>query len=170
MISLFFFLINFAVGGVTAIFWGNAPIRVTQGYLVIISVIISYLLSFFPEWTSWTLMVGLSFYDMFAVLTPYGPLKCLVEMAMEKGDPIPGLIYEAKLVHDDDDAAVPVPVHTAQGGRPPNPPAAEPKGSTYHDRHYSHTYLENLSSFLLTSPHLKMDFLQWIICNTLPRR
>jgi hypothetical protein len=53
------------------------------------------LLRFLPEWTSWALLVALSFYDLCAVLTPCGPLKCLVNLAQEKDDPLPGLLYEA---------------------------------------------------------------------------
>jgi len=44
---------------------------------------------FFPEWTIWALLVGLAIYDIFAVLTPWGPLKALVELSQERGDAIP---------------------------------------------------------------------------------
>ena len=39
------------------------------------------------------LLIGLSLYDIFAVLTPYGPLKALVELSQDRGDAIPGLVY-----------------------------------------------------------------------------
>ncbi|KAF4318430.1 hypothetical protein BBO99_00003613 [Phytophthora kernoviae] len=35
------------------------------------------------------------FWDLFAVLTPVGPLRCLVDLVQEKGTPIPGLLFEA---------------------------------------------------------------------------
>jgi presenilin 1 len=41
------------------------------------------------------LLLLLGFWDLFAVLTPVGPLRCLVDLIQEKGTPIPGLLFEA---------------------------------------------------------------------------
>jgi presenilin 1 len=37
---------------------------------------------FFPEWTMWVLLFALALYDIFAVLTPYGPLKASLNRAL----------------------------------------------------------------------------------------
>ena len=33
-----------------------------------------------PEWTTWGLLLATAAYDIFAVLTPKGPLKMLIEV------------------------------------------------------------------------------------------
>lgn len=92
-------MLNFAVGGVVAVFWQKGvPRAVTQGYLVAVSVIMAWILTKLPEWTSWALLVALALYDLCAVLTPCGPLKWLVHLAQKPGaQPIPGLLYEANV-------------------------------------------------------------------------
>ena len=97
--SFYFFLVNFAIVGVTSIFWQQGiPIRITQMYLVATSVILAWQLSHFDPWTSWTLLVMLALYDLCAVLTPCGPLKALVNLMQQEGSPdMPGLLYEAQL-------------------------------------------------------------------------
>jgi presenilin 1 len=57
----------------------------------------AWLLTKLPEWTTWSLLVALALYDLCAVLTPCGPLKALVNLAQERQDPIPGLLYEANV-------------------------------------------------------------------------
>lgn len=65
---------------------------------VFTSVILSWHLSKFDDWTAWTLLVMLAFYDLCAVLSPCGPLKALVNLMSEKDSPdMPGLLYEAQL-------------------------------------------------------------------------
>lgn len=44
------------------------------------------------------LLVMLAFWDLFAVLTPMGPLRWLVDLVQEKGTPIPGLLFQADVV------------------------------------------------------------------------
>ena len=39
----------------------------------------------------------LAFWDLFAVLTPGGPLRCLVNLISKEGRPMPGLLYEAEV-------------------------------------------------------------------------
>lgn len=41
------------------------------------------------------LLFLLAFWDLFAVLTPMGPLRWLVDLVQEKGTPIPGLLFQA---------------------------------------------------------------------------
>ncbi|KDO33449.1 hypothetical protein SPRG_02256 [Saprolegnia parasitica CBS 223.65] len=89
---------NFAIVGVLSIFYQKGlPMSVTQSYLVAVSVIMAWQLSKFPEWTTWALVVVLAFYDLCAVLTPCGPLKCLVNLIQSEGRPLPGLLYEAEV-------------------------------------------------------------------------
>ena len=58
------------------------------------------------QWTVWSLLVALALYDLCAVLTPCGPLRKLVELAQERQDPIPGLLYEAEVGNQDRNPAV----------------------------------------------------------------
>lgn len=97
--SFYFVLYNFAVVGCLAIFYGKGiPMLVSQGYLIASSVVLAWQLSYFSEWTAWTLLVLLACYDLFAVLTPCGPLKALVKQMQKPGaPPMPGLLYEAQL-------------------------------------------------------------------------
>eukprot|EP00978_Attheya_sp_CCMP212_P032774 scaffold129474_cov61-Attheya_sp.AAC.3 len=90
---------NFALVGAVAIFFQKGvPMYITQGYLIATSVILSWQLSHFETWTTWTLLVMLALYDLCAVLTPCGPLKALVNLMQEDDSPeMPGLLYEAEL-------------------------------------------------------------------------
>jgi presenilin 1 len=94
-----FSLYNFAVVGVTAIFYQNGiPPFVTQCYLIASSVIIAWQLSHFDTISTWTLLIMLALYDLCAVLTPCGPLKALVNLMSDEGSPeMPGLLYEAQI-------------------------------------------------------------------------
>jgi len=94
-----FSLYNFAVVGVTAIFYGlGVPTYVTQGYLICSSVIISWQLSHFDTISTWTLLIMLGLYDLCAVLTPCGPLRALVNLMSDEDSPeMPGLLYEAQI-------------------------------------------------------------------------
>jgi presenilin 1 len=97
--SLVFVMYNFAIVGTLAIFYGRGiPRFISQGYLICTSVVLSWQLSFFGTWTAWTLLVALALYDLFAVLTPCGPLRKLAELMSRPDAPaIPGLLYEAAL-------------------------------------------------------------------------
>jgi presenilin 1 len=95
--TFFFVLYNNLIVGVLAIFYQHGiPTFITQGYLVETSVIMAWQLSGLPTWFAWTLLVLLAFYDLFAVLTPCGPLKFLIKVVTEdsEGRPLPGLLYE----------------------------------------------------------------------------
>ena len=93
-LTFLFLLANFGALGSFAVFF-TAPSTVKQGYLVCVSVIMAWSLSKMPEWTNWTILIALAVYDLFAVLSPCGPLKALVEMSQSRNESIPGLVYEA---------------------------------------------------------------------------
>jgi len=94
-----FLMYNYTIVGTVAIFLPRGiPQWVTQGYLIASSVCLAWQLSYFNSWMAWTLLVMLALYDLFAVLTPCGPLKALAELISEEGAPaLPGLLYEAAL-------------------------------------------------------------------------
>lgn len=104
-ISLFLFAYNFAIVGAVSIFASGVvqqsvvPPYITQAYLIANSVLAAWQLSaIFNVWTSWALLIALALYDLFAVLTPCGPLKCLVKLLSQDDAPaLPGLLYEAPL-------------------------------------------------------------------------
>ncbi|XP_047966801.1 presenilin-like protein At2g29900 [Salvia hispanica] len=94
-------LYNFTVVGVMAVFMSRMAIFVTQAYLVVIGVLVAYWFTLLPEWTTWGLLVAMSLYDLAAVLLPGGPLRLLVELAMDRDEDIPALVYEARPVISD---------------------------------------------------------------------
>jgi Presenilin len=98
-ISFALIIYNFTIVGVYALFHGKGvPVYVVQGYLIAVSVILAWQLSHFSELMAWILLVLLALYDLFAVLTPCGPLKCLVDLMGQDGaHQIPALLYEAQL-------------------------------------------------------------------------
>ena len=64
-VTLALVMANFALGGAVAVFWQKGcPRWVTQGYLVAVSVIMAWILTKLPEWTSWALLVALAVYDL----------------------------------------------------------------------------------------------------------
>eukprot|EP00208_Stichococcus_sp_RCC1054_P001553 CAMPEP_0206144564 /NCGR_PEP_ID=MMETSP1473-20131121/24484_1 /ASSEMBLY_ACC=CAM_ASM_001109 /TAXON_ID=1461547 /ORGANISM="Stichococcus sp, Strain RCC1054" /LENGTH=419 /DNA_ID=CAMNT_0053540415 /DNA_START=347 /DNA_END=1609 /DNA_ORIENTATION=+ len=95
-LSYFFMLYNFAVVGILSLFVWPAPMTLKQGYLTCTGVIVAYVFTWVPQWTTWTLLAAMAIYDLFAVLSPGGPLKELVEIAEERQVDIPALIYEAR--------------------------------------------------------------------------
>jgi presenilin 1 len=98
-ISYILQLWNFAVVGVLAVFWSKGiPKYITQGYLILTSVILAWHLNYFDEYTTWCLLFMLALYDLCAVLTPCGPLKALVNlMSRDDAPEMPGLLFEAEL-------------------------------------------------------------------------
>ncbi|XP_009764485.1 presenilin-like protein At2g29900 [Nicotiana tabacum] len=95
-------LFNFTVVGVLAVFMSKTAIIVTQGYLVVIGVLVAYWFTMLPEWTTWVLLVAMALYDLAAVLLPGGPLRLLVELAISRDEDIPALVYEARPVINHD--------------------------------------------------------------------
>lgn len=104
-ITLVFITWNFSITGMIAVF-GTVPRLVNQGYLVVMSALMAYIFRRLPEWATWIILGLLVLWDLFAVLTPCGPLRKLVEMARERGDPLPALVYDTNpaAVGRDDEA------------------------------------------------------------------
>jgi presenilin-like A22 family membrane protease len=100
-ISFYLFLINISVVGTLSIFGSTKigiPSYMTQMYLIYSSVLTAWLLSNYDSWTAWLLLIMLALYDLFAVLTPCGPLKALVNLMQQDNAPeMPGLLYEANV-------------------------------------------------------------------------
>jgi presenilin 1 len=61
----------------------------TQGYLICTSILLVWQLSRFDEYTCFSLLAALAFYDLCAVLSPCGPLKALVGLMQERNVPLP---------------------------------------------------------------------------------
>jgi hypothetical protein len=101
-----------------------------QAYLMWVGVVVAFIFTAIPEWTTWVLLVAMALYDLFAVLTPHGPLQMLVNLAIERDQDIPALVYEAREVRrprrrptapaestaNDNTVAAPVQATLAQGG------------------------------------------------------
>ncbi|QDZ21921.1 presenilin [Chloropicon primus] len=96
-ISFVFLLFNTAIVGTVAMWTDWTPFVLKQAYLVLVAVVIAALFTRIPAWTTWFLLGALVIYDLCAVLLPGGPLKALVELAMERNEAIPALVYESKL-------------------------------------------------------------------------
>uniref|UniRef100_A0A1J3H6J2 Presenilin n=1 Tax=Noccaea caerulescens TaxID=107243 RepID=A0A1J3H6J2_NOCCA len=105
-VTFLILLFNFSVVGVFAVFVSKFSILITQGYLVVIGVLVAFFFTMLPEWTTWTLLVALAIYDIAAVLLPVGPLRLLVEMAISRDEDIPALVYEARPVLRNDSVSV----------------------------------------------------------------
>ncbi|KNE64587.1 hypothetical protein AMAG_19249 [Allomyces macrogynus ATCC 38327] len=78
-VTLGFCLYNFAIVGIVGTFW-RAPRFVQQIYLVLISSLM-------------ILLALLVLWDLFAVLSPYGPLRALLNTVKERNQNIEMLVY-----------------------------------------------------------------------------
>jgi len=113
-LTFMFTLWNFAVGGVACLFVLPAsPLTARQGYCIFTGVATAYIFCHVPPWTTWALLGAMAVYDLYAVLAPGGPLKALVELAAERGEDIPALIYEGRSTQ-----------RGRGGGRPARSPAS----------------------------------------------
>jgi hypothetical protein len=75
------------------------PVHIcVQLYLGWTGVVVAYVFSSIPAVTTWVLLAAMAIYDLIAVLTPHGPLQMLVTLAVDRGDEIPALVYEAREV------------------------------------------------------------------------
>lgn len=88
---------NFAIGGLVSVF-GTAPRLVNQGYLIVMSSLMAYIFRTLPDFAVWIILGLLVLWDLFAVLSPCGPLRMLVEVARERGDDLPALVYDTNPV------------------------------------------------------------------------
>ena len=123
------FLWNFGICGVIALFY-YAPSKMMQGYLVYLSIIMGWMLTRLPEWSTWGILLAVAVYDICAVLLPGGPLKMLVKESQDRNEPIPGFVYDSG-----DGALVdtrqrrPNPAAGPGAGPPQNRPAPAPQGT-----------------------------------------
>ncbi|CEP19741.1 hypothetical protein [Parasitella parasitica] len=99
-LTMLFCTWNVAVVGVVAIFW-KSPLWVQQIYLILVSAATSISVLRMPPWTTWTVLIAVAIYDLFAVLCPGGPLKLLITMAEERQENIPALLYSAGMASFD---------------------------------------------------------------------
>jgi presenilin 1 len=105
---------NLAIVGVVSIFYQKGvPRGLTQWYLILVSCIMAWTLSKFPEWTSWALLIMLALYDLCAVLTPCGPLRWILHLVQTREVQMSGLVYEANV-----DAGTEVPEHLVSSAAP----------------------------------------------------
>ncbi|GJM95862.1 hypothetical protein PR202_ga12643 [Eleusine coracana subsp. coracana] len=76
----------------------SVPIALHQAALVVVAVLTAFWFTLLPEWTTWALLIAMAIYDLAAVLLPGGPLRVLLELAIERNEEIPALVYEARPV------------------------------------------------------------------------
>ena len=91
-ITFIFFVVNFAVGGLAVVFY-KGPMWLQQCYLIIMSSLMAFSFSSLPALVTWILLAMLAIWDLIAVLTPYGPLKLLIETSRSQNKEIPALLY-----------------------------------------------------------------------------
>ncbi|EAN81606.1 putative presenilin-like aspartic peptidase [Trypanosoma cruzi] len=89
-----FLLWNAGIVGLVSIFYYAHPV-LAQVYLVVVSVIVGWSMTFFSEWSTWSMLVFVALYDMVAVLSPRGPLKMLIQIAEKRNEPLPGFVYNS---------------------------------------------------------------------------
>lgn len=83
---------------IAAISPASVPIALHQSALLAIAVLTAFWFTLLPEWTTWALLVAMAVYDLGAVLIPGGPLRVLLELAIERNEEIPALVYGARPV------------------------------------------------------------------------
>lgn len=91
---------NFGAVGMIVIHF-QGPLRLQKAYVITTTAFMALVfLKFVPEYTIWVLMISLSAWDTFAVLSPEGPLKNFVDIAHERNEQIvPALIYSSNILY-----------------------------------------------------------------------
>lgn len=88
---------NFTALGLIAIFnvWTSSPLLLQQFYYVHNSAILAIVvIKALPGWAPWMLLSFLVIWDLFAVISPMGPLNLIIDMAERQGvSEMPGLVY-----------------------------------------------------------------------------
>lgn len=96
-ITLVLAIWNFAATGLVAVF-GRAPRMINQAYLIVMSALMAYVFRSLPDYAVWIILALLVLWDLFAVLSPWGPLGMLVKIARDRGDELPALVYDTNPV------------------------------------------------------------------------
>jgi len=102
---------NFAVGGVVTVFY-HAPRFVNQGYLIVMSAIVSDVIAKVAGGATWIILIAFVVWDLYAVLSPSGPLRQIVEIAKSRKEKLPALVYDTNPYRET--PRVPKPVTPAQ--------------------------------------------------------
>lgn len=94
IISTLIFVYNFTVVGFISIFQ-NGPLCLQQFYLIINSAAVAiFMVIFLPDWVPWLSLAVVIFWDVFAVLSPIGPLRMLIKLSSSQDKVImPGMVY-----------------------------------------------------------------------------
>ncbi|KAL7171923.1 hypothetical protein ACSBR2_031583 [Camellia fascicularis] len=64
--------------------------------MIALEIIVAAWFTNFPKWTTWVLVIALALYDLVVVLALEGLLKILVELASNRNEELPALVYEAQ--------------------------------------------------------------------------
>jgi len=100
--------------GIVSVFW-KGPLKLQQFYLTFFSSIAAYSFTGIPEVTTWILLSLLVCWDLFAVLTPCGPLNWLIKLSKANQGKVPdGLLFTVGAVY------------TIDGEEDPSKPSAIP--------------------------------------------
>jgi presenilin 1 len=83
----------------------RTPLRVNQFYHITVCTVVALLIQqMLPPWTAWMVLGLMACWDLFAVLSDAGPLKCLIKIIDDRGIQFPdALIYSTMITMVDTD-------------------------------------------------------------------